>query len=885
MKKLYPHEIEYLSDPDRFTFAYFRDHTLQHLPLAAALGVADEELLNYYENRSDRDARFVLRLDPNGGHYRALEEFVADAACRLIGERVGDAASVRAIETTFTTFRTQLSDALRPYPELQKVQLLKKIALGLSLPPTFIDDAARLFSPGSSIFAMELLADLTAAGRAEEFSREVARDADALAALSARPMLLTPLWNHQRRALEAWTAGGMKGVLEMATATGKTLVGLAAAQKLYELHGRLHVRVMAHSRALLDQWRREAIDKLGFIGDPQADYRSPLAYSDRFVIEFSTVQKVSRNPRAFPTDLLIVDEVHHSAGREFRNIFSVPCRWKMGLSATVEGAEREKVLDRLLGRTVFTYTLKDARDEGVVPEFALLVHTTYLEIAEDREFREISRQILRLLGLINAQHQKIILALSNRRFGRFSSLADFVRLMKASRYTRHEVPEEWRQLLGLVYARRLIIHRSAPKTEQAAALIRRIGDRKKCVVFSMDITTCDRLYDAVRESVPAFRVHSRLTRGEVRQALADFRRCRAGVLIAPRMLDEGIDVPDAEIGINVASAKTQLQLVQRMGRILRKRSGKQPVFHHFVALPRAFVADEDSFAYLGDLAWISDVAVNLGIPMECVEAEEAEVSDLARQSEEVVRSYYRAHRCIAADDFGTIRIRAVVDSIEDAARSRLIALLDSRQSPLTDAEWVRLLRDTYNQESTSPAVHLRWLLIIAERDPQKIVSLLSAGHEAPAEGGKIVDLPIPANVDRDEEEAQKIATWIAALRRGKDRRQRQNAARRLVAAGPAAVRPLTDLTKDRSAEVQIRAIRVLGAIRDPAAIDPLTVCLRSPDHVVRQAAARALGDIGNPRARLSLTRALRDRDTAVVRAVRQALRSIESDAQRDPGYP
>jgi hypothetical protein len=219
MKKLYPHEIEYLSDPDRFTFAYFRDHVLQHLPLAAALGVADEELLNYYENRSGRDARFVLRLDPNGGHYQALEAFVADAAYRLIGERVADAESACAIEKMSATFRVQLVRALHPYPELQKIQLLKKIAIGLSLPPAFIDDAARLFSPGSAIFAMELLADLTAAGKVEEFSREVFRDADALAALSARPMLLLPLWNHQRRALEAWTAGGMKGVVEMATAT------------------------------------------------------------------------------------------------------------------------------------------------------------------------------------------------------------------------------------------------------------------------------------------------------------------------------------------------------------------------------------------------------------------------------------------------------------------------------------------------------------------------------------------------------------------------------------------------------------------------------------------------------------------------------------------
>lgn len=56
MKRLRPDEIDYLKHPERFTFDYFREKTLDPLPEAAALGIADEELLNYYDNRYHKEA-------------------------------------------------------------------------------------------------------------------------------------------------------------------------------------------------------------------------------------------------------------------------------------------------------------------------------------------------------------------------------------------------------------------------------------------------------------------------------------------------------------------------------------------------------------------------------------------------------------------------------------------------------------------------------------------------------------------------------------------------------------------------------------------------------------------------------------------------------------
>lgn len=880
MKRLRQDEIDYLAHPERFTFDYFRAETLDPLPEAAALGIADEELLNYYDNRYHKDARFVLRLDPNNGHYADLEEWVAGAAYRIVGERMGDQQAFRDIEDEFTAFRCRTVSALHPYPEIQKIQLLKKIAIQLQIQPAMITEIAYLFSVGSSVFAMELFTQLVESGRLKEFADRLSRR-DELARLSTRPVLLYSLWDHQKIALEAWLKSGGKGILDMATATGKTMVGLAAAEKLFTLHGSLRVLVLAHSRALLDQWRRETIEKLGFVGDPSGDYKSPLNYDDRFVVEFDTLQKVYRNPGAYATDLLIVDEVHHGAGLQFRKALELPCRWKMGLSATVEGAERGQVLDRYLGKTVYTFTLKEAREQGIVPDFKLHVHRTFLDVAEDVEFREISEHIRKLLNYINANDQKLIQVLSGHRFSRFESLGDFVKLMRNSRYSETEVPEEWQKLIGLIYRRRLIIHRSSPKMEQAIALVKQLGNRKKCVVFSMDIDTCEQIYRSVKDAVNAYRVHSGLHQDDIKRALNAFRNCTTGVLIAPKMLDEGIDVPDAEIGINVASAKTRLQLVQRMGRILRNRPDKQPVFHHFVALPRNFVAAEDSFSYMSDLAWIQDIALKLGIALELYDPENSEILDLERQSEEVVRSYYRTHECVVADDFGTIHIKNSVDSIRTEARKRLIDLLKTQSGAVTDEQWLHLLRRAYGDEPMNNVSSLRWLLIISGREPKTLRSLLLMGKldlqtsPLPTGSPEIPKIGIPEHTADAAD--RRVAELIAALKSETDQRKRDRAARNLMNIGPPAVEPLIAELKSADKRTKVHIVRMLGVIKDQRSVYPLTECLHHPDREIRKSAADALGKIGDPRARLMLMKAQRDRDPTVKAAVKRALERLRED--------
>jgi hypothetical protein len=284
---------------------------------------------------------------------------------------------------------------------------------------------------------------------------------------------------------------------------------------------------------------------------------------------------------------------------------------------------------------------------------------------------------------------------------------------------------------------------------------------------------------------------------------------------------------------------------------------------------------------MNDLAWIQDIALKLGIALELYDPENSEIVELEKQSEEAVRSYYRARDCIATDDFGTIHIKNIIDSIRGEVREELIARLGTRSGAITDEQWLPLLRQAYGNESTINVSSLRWLLIISGRDPQTLRSLLLMGKQdvqTSPPPTRPLDMPKIGIPEQTPDMAGgRVAELVAALKAGKDQGKRDRAARSLMAIGSPAVDPLIAELKSTDTRTKLRITRILGVIKDQGSVYPLTECLHHPDREIRKSAADALGKIGDPRARLVLMKAQRDRDPAVKSAVRRALEKLRDD--------
>jgi hypothetical protein len=102
---------------------------------------------------------------------------------------------------------------------------------------------------------------------------------------------------------------------------------------------------------------------------------------------------------------------------------------------------------------------------------------------------------------------------------------------------------------------------------------------------------------------------------------------------------------------------------------------------------------------------------------------------------------------------------------------------------------------------------------------------------------------------------------------------RMHAARRLVAAGEPAVRPLLAAYRPGSVLIERMLVRI-----GTSAVVPLCEMLRSFQPLRRQAAARLLGEIGDPAALTPLAAALEDREPRVRERAAEALGRLGPEA-------
>ena len=65
--------------------------------------------------------------------------------------------------------------------------------------------------------------------------------------------------------------------------------------------------------------------------------------------------------------------------------------------------------------------------------------------------------------------------------------------------------------------------------------------------------------------------------------LDEFREGRLKVLVTSRVLNEGVDVPEASIGVVFSGTGAVREHVQRLGRILRNTPGKRATLYEMVS--------------------------------------------------------------------------------------------------------------------------------------------------------------------------------------------------------------------------------------------------------------------------------------------------------------
>lgn len=382
--------------------------------------------------------------------------------------------------------------------------------------------------------------------------------------------------DYQQEAIDAWFANDCRGVLAMATGSGKTLTALHAVNRL-AADGPLVVIIACPYINLAEQWvaelRAAGLEdvvraygtrsqwqgvlqaRMSAMHFGRGDFLPVVVVNRTFLSgEFQSILSPDRLPH-----LLVADEMHNLGAEQLQRRLNPAFKYRLGLSATPErhlDAQGTSTLLEYFGGVVFTYDLARAIREKNLCEY--YYHPVVVQLTDEEAvtYEELSVQISRMmvgrdpdepgpaaLDMLLLKRARLLASAS----GKLPALLEVVGNLHA---------EGRRVTRGLVYCG----DGRVDDPEEDEGVARQIDAVIKALAFEADL------------KLGRFTHHE--SASERQRLLSDLKRDRLDALVAIRCLDEGIDLPDVRMGFILASSTNPRQFIQRRGRLLRKAAGK-----------------------------------------------------------------------------------------------------------------------------------------------------------------------------------------------------------------------------------------------------------------------------------------------------------------------
>ncbi|KVK54330.1 hypothetical protein BCY90_15615 [Agrobacterium deltaense] len=346
-------------------------------------------------------------------------------------------------------------------------------------------------------------------------------------------------WKHQKDAISAFLAA-RRGVLEMATGTGKTRTAIRILEELCERGLAESAIVSAHGTDLLDQWYNELLRRTDLpVYRDYGGLRESLSFMNapKDAVLLMSRQNLAKAVPLIPAltkrkTLLICDEVHGMGSASIVSALTgrlEDFEFRLGLSATPERAydrEGNEFIDKEIGPVLFRFTLEAAIKRGILCEFDYVG----LEYRFSDEDKAAVRQA------IKRHHAK----------------------------ARSPEPSPVEQLYQeLARIRKLSTEKLPPFADYVKANPAVLG---RCLIF---VETAE--YGVlVQEILMRQGVDYHTYYGDDDRAnLKRFASGQLDCLVTCKRISEGIDIRSVNTIVLFASSRARLETVQRLGRCLR----------------------------------------------------------------------------------------------------------------------------------------------------------------------------------------------------------------------------------------------------------------------------------------------------------------------------
>lgn len=392
------------------------------------------------------------------------------------------------------------------------------------------------------------------------------------------------LWPHQRAAIAEFMAK-QRGILEMATGTGKTRAALVILARLIQSNVVQTAIIAADGNDLLDQWWG---DLASVVAESYPRFRLLRHYGphhdrDEYLLDpdctvllcsrMALQEVLKRLDNAKKSSaILIQDEVHRfgSASHVAQlDGLADAIPWRLGLSATPDREYDEQgnaFIARNVGPVIFRYPLEDAIADGILCGF------DYAPLEWDPSVDDRS-----------AVH-----ALMRRRAASAST-------------DRPMSEEEFRREVARVYKN---------SVEKVPLFERFLADHpealERCIVFVAEKIYGELVREHIHAVTPLFHTYFDIDDSAV---LREFATGVIDCLITCHRVSEGIDIRSVKAVVLLSADRARLETIQRIGRCLRTDRNdpdKRALVVDFIR--RRAAADSDPTADEERRAWLEGLA-------------------------------------------------------------------------------------------------------------------------------------------------------------------------------------------------------------------------------------------------------------------------------------
>lgn len=413
------------------------------------------------------------------------------------------------------------------------------------------------------------------------------------------------LFFYQAKALNEWKANDFRLLFEMATGTGKTRTAIAGIKYLNETRKRLITIISTPQNTLSKQWKDEVegqhlrFDESVIVDGsvPHWDslltkllYKNGTGLADHCVFYTTHITASSEKfTNAFRTSLqegtevlFVGDETHWLGARKLQNALLDCYRYRIGLSATpsrwFDDSGTAKLVD-YYGNANFEFTIKDALTEynpmtgkHFLVNYHYLISTVSLDDEESQEYKEVSAKISKLWNMKDnnpdaaasldrlMEKRANIIKNASAKYDELERILDT--LSKEGRIENLIIfvsPQQITEVLNILAEKGLMFHKLTEKEGTKAD--KKFGNKSE------------------REHI-----------------ISKFKSKDYQVLVAIKCMDEGIDIPTADIGILMASSTNPREYVQRIGRIIRQAPNKNIARLYDICVDTVRGLDDDSAA-------------------------------------------------------------------------------------------------------------------------------------------------------------------------------------------------------------------------------------------------------------------------------------------------